>query len=96
MPHTLRRLRRVAAVSDFRPAQAAASVTAPWDPRPEIRGDGDRRRTEEKGGKMRQQKHRSFRAFRRQERSERRRNTSVRSVRLLRENLYSATIVNGD
>ena len=37
-------------LSDFRPAQAAASVTAPWDPRPEIRGDGDRRRTEEKGG----------------------------------------------
>jgi hypothetical protein len=30
-------------LSDFRPAQAAASVTAPWDPRPEIRGDVYRR-----------------------------------------------------
>jgi len=31
------------AVSDFHPAQAATSVTAPWDPRPKIRGDGTRR-----------------------------------------------------
>ena len=31
---------RMAAFSTSRPTQAAASVTAPWDPRPGIRGDG--------------------------------------------------------
>lgn len=31
---------RLAAFSNSRPAQAASSVTAPWDPRPGIRGDG--------------------------------------------------------
>ena len=30
----------MAAFSNSRPTQAAASVTAPWDPRPGIRGDG--------------------------------------------------------
>lgn len=30
-----------AAFSNFRPAQAVASMTTPWYPRPEIRGDGE-------------------------------------------------------
>ena len=42
-PRRRRRHPRGAAVSDFRPAQAAASMAAPWDPRPKIRGDGSRR-----------------------------------------------------
>lgn len=33
-------LMRMAAFSNSRPTQAAASMTAPWDPRPGIRGDG--------------------------------------------------------
>lgn len=34
-----------AAFSNFRSTQAVASVTPPWDPGPEIRGDGRRRPT---------------------------------------------------
>ena len=65
---TPRRKPRGPALSDFRPAQAAASMTAPWDPRPEIRGDVDRRLTEEmpqKAHKMQMAKSKGFRAFQR-------------------------------
>jgi hypothetical protein len=46
-------------LSDFRTAQAATSLPAPWDPRPKIRGDVDRRRTDamaRKSDKMRRAK----------------------------------------
>jgi hypothetical protein len=47
MPHNGAKTLHDGRLSDFRPAQAAASVSAPWVPRPEIRGDVYRRRTDE-------------------------------------------------
>jgi hypothetical protein len=47
MPHNGAKAFPEGRLSDFRPAQAAASVSAPWVPRPEIRGDVYRRRTDE-------------------------------------------------